>query len=524
VQLDRDLDLALTGKRHPFHATFAAGYDGDGRIHALRAELTADGGWSLDLSQPILDRALFHLDNAYYLPAVYATGRVAKTNVTSHTAFRGFGGPQGIMVIEEIMDRIARRLGLPPEVVRERNLYHGTGETNRTHYFEDIGDNRIQTLWRAAMTDADFAARRTEVDTWNRRSGRVKRGLAVTPVKFGISFTLTHYNQAGAYVLVYSDGTVQVNHGGTEMGQGLHTKILGVAMRELGVPADVIRIMPTSTDKVPNTSATAASSGADLNGAAVAAACVTLRERLAAVAAHALGTTADKIDFAHGCAIERGTQHKLAFAKVCSKAYAERVSLAATGYYRTPGIHWDWATSSGRPFHYFACGAAVAEVEVDGYTGMTRVRRVDIVHDVGDSLNPGVDRGQIEGGFVQGLGWLTSEELKWDAKGRLLTHSASTYQIPALSDAPMEFNVRLLPHADQANTIHGSKAVGEPPFMLAFAVREAIRDAVAAFGASGGEVDLASPATAEAVFAAIQARLRRGPVATTVSASKAAHD
>ncbi len=509
VQLDRDVDMKLTGKRHPFHARFSVGYDRDGRLRAAQVQLVSDGGWSLDLSTAINDRALFHLDNAYYIPAVRFTGRVAKTNVTSHTAFRGFGGPQGMLVIEEIVDRIARRLGLPPEVVRARNLYHGTGETNRTHYQEDIGDNRLQDIWSQVLAKADFAARRTAVDDWNRTHPHMKRGLAVTPVKFGISFTLAHYNQAGAYVLIYSDGTVQVNHGGTEMGQGLYTKILGVAMRELGLPAESIRMMPTSTDKVPNTSATAASSGADLNGAAVAAACVTLRERLAEVAAPLLRISPDQVEFAHGFVGERGHQeNKLPFAKVCGHAYAARVSLAATGYYKTPDVRWDWSKSEGRPFHYFACGAAVAEVEVDGFSGMHRVRRVDIVHDVGDSLNPGVDRGQIEGGFVQGMGWLTREELKWDAKGRLLTHSASTYQIPAFSDAPVEFNVTLLPKATQPNTIHGSKAVGEPPLMLAFSVREAIRDAVASFGKPGGEVPLASPATGEAIFAAIRARTR----------------
>jgi xanthine dehydrogenase molybdopterin binding subunit/xanthine dehydrogenase small subunit len=525
MQLDRDLDMTMTGKRHPFWSKFEVGFDADGRVLALDAALVSDGGWSLDLSQPVLERAMFHIDNAYYIPALRVTGRAAKTNVASNTAFRGFGGPQGMLVIEEIMDRVARATGLPPEVVRERNLYHGTGETNRTHYGADVGDNRVQHIWRLALEQARFAERRKEIDAWNRTPAhaRVRRGLAITPAKFGISFTLTHYNQGGALVHIYQDGTVQVNHGGTEMGQGLHTKILGVAMRELGLPAAAIRMMRTSTDKVPNTSATAASAGADLNGAAVRNACAALRERLAPVAAKLLAkslgreVTVEEVEFADGSvrihslalvATGSGERQRaeVPFAQLAAAAYAARVSLSATGYYSTPGIHWDWATVSGRPFAYYACGAAVTEVEVDGYTGMTRVLRTDIVHDVGDSLNPGIDRGQIEGGFVQGMGWLTSEELKWDAKGRLLTHSASTYQIPAISDAPMEFNVTLLPHAANAHAVHGSKAVGEPPLMLAMSVREAIRDAVAGFGPAGGQVALASPATGEAVWHAIAAR------------------
>jgi xanthine dehydrogenase molybdopterin-binding subunit B len=528
--------MILTGKRHPFQATFEVGFDGDGRLQAAKIDLISDGGWSLDLSQPVLERAMFHVDNAYFLAALRVTGRSARTNLASNTAFRGFGGPQGMLVIEEILDRVARTLGLPPEVVRERNLYRGTGETNRTHYGEDVGDNRLQTLWRAALEQSRFGERRGAIESWNRTHARVKRGLAITPVKFGISFTLTHYNQGGALVHIYQDGTVQVNHGGTEMGQGLHTKILGVAMRELGLPAACIRMMKTSTDKVPNTSATAASAGADLNGAAVRAACVTLRERMAPVAAKMLmaavrgnlqGDTkvdiatprrasrpeslpevgADQVVFADGVVFTPARPDvRLPFAKVAVQCYVQRISLSTTGYYATPGIHWDWATASGRPFAYFACGAAVSEVEVDGYSGMSRVVRVDIVHDVGDTLNPGVDRGQIEGGFVQGMGWLTSEELKWDAKGRLLTHSASTYQIPAFSDAPMELNVTLLRDATNPQAVHGSKAVGEPPLMLALSVREAIRDAVASFGPAGGEVRLASPATGEAIFAAIAAR------------------
>ncbi|MGH7943525.1 MAG: xanthine dehydrogenase molybdopterin binding subunit [Opitutaceae bacterium] len=531
LQWDRDLDMMLTGKRHPFFAKFDAGFDLEGRIRAATIDLISDGGWSLDLSQPVLERAMFHVDNAYYVPALRVTGRAAKTNIASNTAFRGFGGPQGMLVIEEIMDRISRVLGLRPEVVRERNLYHGSGENNRTHYGEDIGDNRIQELWRAVMAQSHFTERRRLLSDWNRAHARVKRGLAVTPVKFGISFTLPHYNQGGALVHVYQDGTVQVNHGGTEMGQGLYTKVLGVAMREFGLPVSSIRMMRTSTDKVPNTSATAASAASDLNGAAVRAACVTLRERMTPVAAKMISKqlgwqiTPEEVTFAEGAAaihsVDVGgsrspygrqdaamTRWSVPFAKVAAQCYADRVSLSATGYYATPGIHWDWEKAAGRPFAYFACGAAVSEVEVDGYTGMSRVIRVDIVHDVGDSLNPGIDRGQIEGGFVQGMGWLTSEELKWDDGGRLLTHGASTYQIPAISDAPMEFNVSLLPNATNANAIHGSKAVGEPPLMLAISVREAIRDAVSGFGRAGGEVRLASPATGEAVFAAIAERMR----------------
>ncbi len=511
-QLDRDVDMALTGKRHPFWAKYQVGYDSEGRLLSSQVELVADGGWSMDLSQAICDRALFHLDNAYFIPAVRFTGRIAKTNVTSHTAFRGFGGPQGMLVVEEIVACIAGRLGLAPEIVRARNFYHGTGETNTTHYREDIGTNRIQDVWNRVLTEAGFAERRRAITAWNAQSGRVKRGLAVTPVKFGISFTLTHYNQAGALVLIYPDGSIQVNHGGTEMGQGLNAKILGVAMRELGVAAEKVRLMSTSTDKVPNTSPTAASSGADLNGAAVRNACEILRERLRPVALHLLGVDESEVrelDFAADAVTVRGQPTRsVSFAAVCQRAYLERVSLSTTGFYKTPGIHWDWAKAEGRPFHYFSYGASVSEVEVDGYTGMHRVRRVDIVHDVGDSLNPGIDRGQIEGGFVQGMGWLTREELKWDAQGRLLTHSASTYQIPAFSDAPVEINVTLLPMAPQPNTIHGSKAVGEPPLMLAFSVREAIRDAVGNFGKPGREVLLASPATGEAIFAAVQARLK----------------
>jgi xanthine dehydrogenase molybdopterin binding subunit/xanthine dehydrogenase small subunit len=511
VMLDRDLDMTLTGKRHPFHAEYRVGFDDEGRILSLWARLVSNGGWSLDLSESIADRALFHIDNAYYIPHVDVAARVARTHLVSNTAFRGFGGPQGMLVIEEILDRIARHTGLAPEVVRERNLYRGEGETNTTHYGQRLEDNRIQTIWHGLKARAGFDARRAAVAAFNATSPNIKRGLALTPVKFGISFTASFLNQAGALVVVYRDGSVQVNHGGTEMGQGLYTKILGIAMRELGLPADAIRVMKTRTDKVPNTSPTAASAGTDLNGAAVRNACQTLRERVAPVAAELLaaktGAPVDpaRVRFDDGAVST--VDHpdvRIPFAAVAEGAYLRQIALSATGYYRTPGLAYDRAAGRGKPFHYYAYGAAVAEVEVDGYSGMKRVLRVDILHDVGDSLNPGVDRGQVEGGFVQGMGWLTGEELKWDAMGMLLTHSASTYQIPTIGDAPTVFHVELLPDAAQANTIHGSKAVGEPPLMLAIAVREAIRDAIAAFGPPGREVALPSPATHEAIYHAVR--------------------
>jgi len=497
LQLDRDHDMESTGKRHPFFAKYKVGYHPDGRLHAADIQLYSDGGWSLDLSLPVNDRGLFHLDNAYHIPHVRFRGQVAKTHVTSHTAFRGFGGPQGMLVIEEVIGRIARKLGLPPEKVRHANFYHGEGETNTTHYGEEIEGNRLSRIWENLIETSEYDLRRNAIDAWNQSHANTKRGLAITPVKFGISFTLKHYNQAGALVLIYADGSVQVNHGGTEMGQGLHTKILGVAMRELGLPASSIRLMHTRTDKVPNTSATAASSGSDLNGMAVADACRQLRERLTPLAAEVLDCTETDISYNNGL-VHGSAGKSIPFKELTALAYLSRVQLSAAGFYATPDLEWDWAVGKGKPFHYFAFGAAVSEVEIDGFTGMHHVRRVDILHDVGDSLNPAVDRGQIEGGFVQGMGWLTSEELKWNDEGQLLTHSASTYAIPAFSDAPPDFRVSLLTDATQQNTIHGSKAVGEPPLMLAISVREAIRDAVVSFRADNNFL-LPSPCTGEAI-------------------------
>jgi xanthine dehydrogenase molybdopterin binding subunit/xanthine dehydrogenase small subunit len=511
VQLDRDIDMTVTGKRHPFYGVYEVGFDGEGMLLAAKVRLVSDGGWALDLSESICDRALFHLDNSYYIPACEFSGRVGKTNNVSHTAFRGFGGPQGMVVIEEVMDRVARHLRLAPEVVRGRNLYRGAGATNTTHYGQEIGDNRIPAIWNALRDSARFDQRRAELRAWNQAHPNVKRGIAMTPVKFGISFTASFLNQAGALVLVYRDGTVQVNHAGTEMGQGLNTKMKGVAMRELGLSASSVRVMKTRTDKVPNTSATAASSGADLNGAAVKNACEALRTRLAEVAALAISertgqrVQASEMSFVNErIGIAGDDTRSLPFADVVERAYLKQVSLSASGFYRTPGLAYDKAKGKGIPFYYFAYGAAVTEVEVDGISGMKRVRRVDILQDVGDSLNANVDRGQIEGAFVQGMGWLTGEELKWNDEGRLLSHSASTYQIPSMGDVPAEFHVTLLPGASQKGVIHGSKAVGEPPLMLAISVREAIRDAVAAFGEQGDDVRLASPATHEAIFASVK--------------------
>ncbi|MBO1436854.1 xanthine dehydrogenase molybdopterin binding subunit [Meiothermus sp. CFH 77666] len=524
VRLNRLQDITLTGKRHPFYARWKVGFSEDGLLHALQMELYSDGGWSQDLSEPVLARAVCHADNAYYIPHMDVKGRVCKTHKTSQTAFRGFGGPQGMVFIEEVIDRVARSLGLPPEVVRERNFYgvkpvgggvwpvgknqqQATGHEPRaeTHYGQVVKDvERIRLIWDELKASADFERRRLEVARFNDQNPHRKRGLAITPVKFGISFNLTAFNQAGALVLVYQDGSVQVNHGGTEMGQGLHTKMMQVAAQTLGVPLEFIRLMPTRTDKVPNTSATAASTGADLNGGAVRDACEKIKARLAGVAAQKLGVHPADVVFEDGQVWSIWKpEERLSFTEVVRAAYAQRVQLFADGFYRTPGLHWDKTRMWGKPFHYFAFGAAVSEVEVDGFTGQYRLRRVDILHDVGDSLSPLVDLGQVEGGFIQGMGWLTLEDLRWDAKGQVATRSASTYKLPSFSELPEVFNVQLLPRATEPGVVYGSKAVGEPPLMLAISVREALRDAVAAFG-RGGIVELASPATPEAVYWAIE--------------------
>jgi xanthine dehydrogenase large subunit len=515
VRLPRVLDMVLTGKRHPFLARFTVGYDHDGRLLGLDLHLYSDGGWSLDLSEPVLWRAMFHVDNTYLLSDVHVTGYVCRTNKTSQTAFRGFGGPQGMVVIEEILDRIARSLSLAPELVRERNFYR---EGDTTHYGMPVKDaSRITRIWNQLKTSAALSQRCESVSVFNSANENRKRGIAITPVKFGISFTATFYNQAGALVLVYRDGTVQVNHGGTEMGQGLHTKIRQIAAESLGVSPAAIRVMPTRTDKVPNTSATAASASTDLNGAAVAEACGQLLSRLRPVAAKLLTCDSADVSFGDGAVYSAGEPDRtVEFATVVEAAYRDRIPLFAQGFYRTPGIHFDPETGRGEPFRYFAYGAAVSEVEVDRFTGEHRLLRTDILQDVGDSAAPLIDLGQIEGGFMQGLGWLTLEELVWSQDGRLLTNGASTYKLPAFSELPEKLNVDFLARAAESGVIYGSKAVGEPPLMLAISVREAIRDAIAAFGA-GGPVFIDSPATPERIYWAIERARGFEPASQPVS-------
>ncbi|WP_350350991.1 xanthine dehydrogenase molybdopterin binding subunit [Microbacterium sp. A8/3-1] len=508
LRLNRTQDITMTGKRHPFHISWKVGFDADGMLQGLDAVLTCDGGWSLDLSEPVLGRALCHLDNAYWIPNVHAYGRIAKTNKASNTAFRGFGGPQGVFLIEDILGRVAPALGIDPLELREKNFYQPGHHTPYGQLVKDAP--RMGAIWSELRDEADVDSRRTEIAEFNARSPHVKRGLALTPIKFGISFNFAAFNQAGALVHVYKDGSVLINHGGTEMGQGLHTKMMQVAATALGLELHQVRLAPTRTDKVPNTSATAASSGTDLNGGAVKNACEQIRGRMADVAGRLLNADARDVVFEGGYVTAFGNAaQRLTFAEVANAAYLQRVQLFAAGYYRTEGLHWNPEIMQGSPFKYFSYGAAATEVEVDEFTGLYSVRRVDIIHDVGDSLSPMLDIGQIEGAYVQGVGWLTLEELRWDGsdgpnRGRLQTQSASTYKLPSFSEMPEEFHVRLFENAREDGAVYGSKAVGEPPFMLAFSAREAIRQAVGEFGPEGHMVELGSPATPEAVFWALR--------------------
>jgi xanthine dehydrogenase large subunit len=502
LRLNRTQDMTMTGKRHPFLARWKIGFDAAAKIVALEADLFSDGGWSLDLSEPVLARALCHIDNAYFIPHIRVQGRVCKTNKTSQTAFRGFGGPQGMLVIEDILGRVAPLLGVCPSELRFNNFYE-SGQA--TPYAQVVKDSeRMPLIWQTLLQTSDFKAREEEIKVFNQANLHKKRALSITPVKFGIAFNFTAYNQAGALVMIYKDGSVFINHGGTEMGQGLHTKMLQIAATTLGVSLETVRLAPTRTDKVPNTSATAASSGTDLNGGAIKNACDQIKARLAIIAAGRLGVHPDDLCFSSNNVFPIGyPQKSIAFSEIVLEAYYKRVSLTATGFFRTEGLHWDRVAMFGQPFKYFAYGASVSEVEIDGFTGAYALRRVDILHDVGSSLNPLIDLGQIEGGFVQGAGWLTLEDLRWDALGRLSTQSASTYKLPSFSEMPEVFKVALLEKATEADVIYGSKAVGEPPIMLAISVREALRTAAAAFG-TGSSLELASPATPEAVFWALQ--------------------
>jgi len=501
LRLDRDADMIITGKRHDFAADFDVGFDDRGRILGLTVMLASRCGYSADLSAAVNGRALTHVDNAYFLEHVEVISHRCKTHTVSNTAFRGFGGPQAMVVIEHVIDDIARTLSLDPLDVRRANFY-GIGERDTTYYGQKVEDNVIHDIADRLERSSRYRERRAEITTWNATQSVIKRGLALTPVKFGISFTATQFNQAGALVNVYTDGTVLLNHAGTEMGQGLHTKVAQVVASELGVPLSAIRISATDTSKVPNTSATAASSGSDLNGMAAQAAARTVRLRLVDYLCETHGVGPTDVKFADGN-VTVGTRH-MSFREVVATAYLARISLSSTGYYRTPKIFWDKVTMSGRPFFYFAYGAAVAEVAIDTLTGETQLLRVDILHDVGSSLNPAVDIGQVEGGFLQGVGWLTSEELYWNTRGQLRTHAPSTYKIPAASDWPAFANVALLERApNREETIYRSKAVGEPPLMLAISVLHAIRDACAAAVPAGTEIDLPAPATPETVLRAI---------------------
>ncbi len=501
LRLDRDADMIITGKRHDFVIDYDVGFDADGVIEGIKFMFASRCGMSADLSGAINDRALFHADNAYYLANATLESHRCKTHTVSNTAFRGFGGPQGMFGIEHVVDEIARELGKDPLDVRRANLY-ADGERDTTPYGQQVEDNVLEPLLAALETSADYRARRTAIAAWNKASPILKRGLALTPVKFGISFTATHLNQAGALLHIYTDGSVHLNHGGTEMGQGLNTKVAQVVAEELQIDIDRIKITAADTSKVPNASATAASSGSDLNGKAAEAAARTLRERLTRFAADHYRTSEDAILFQNN-EVRVGTE-VVPFETLVGEAYRARVSLSTTGFYKTPKISYDKDTLSGRPFYYYAYGAAAAEVVIDTLTGEHRVLRVDILHDCGESLNPAIDLGQIEGGFVQGMGWLTAEELWWNAAGELKTHAPATYKIPTSGDVPADFRVAFFNNTNREDTVYRSKAVGEPPLMLALAVFHAIRDAIAQSGPAGASVELTAPATPEAVLAALR--------------------
>ena len=508
LRLDRDEDFMVTGKRHPFAYDYSVGFDETGRITGLRMQMMVNCGFSADLSGPVADRAIFHVDNAYFLEHVEVASYRLKTNTQSHTAFRGFGGPQGVVVIENIMGDIARHLGLDALDVRKRNVY-GVHERNVTHYQMTVEDNILEPLLTRLEATSRYRQRKATIASWNAASPVIKRGLAITPVKFGISFTATLFNQAGALVHIYLDGSVLVNHGGTEMGQGLNTKVAQIVADELGVGFECVLSTATDTSKIPNASATAASAGTDLNARAAQYAARNVRHNLAQFVSGLDNCGAGAVRFAHGRVTTPNNSRP--FAEVVKLAYANRIQLWSDGFYRTPKIHYDKATLTGRPFYYFAYGAACTEVAIDTLTGESRVLKVDILHDVGTSINPAIDIGQIEGGFVQGMGWLTTEQLVWNDKGVLTTHAPSTYKIPATGDIPKHFKIDFWPEPNREDNVFGSKAVGEPPFMLAVSVYEALKDAIAAARVADEAVKLAAPATAENVLNALSSSTRVAP-------------
>jgi len=498
MRLPRMEDMSMTGKRHPFYVEYDVGFDDDGLLHGIEMDLAGNCGYSPDLSGSIVDRAMFHSDNAYFLGNATINGHRCKTNTASNTAYRGFGGPQGMVAIEEVMDAIARHLGKDPLEVRKLN-YYGKTERNVTHYHQTVEHNVIHEMTAELEESCEYAKRREEIRAFNAKSPVLKKGLAMTPVKFGISFTATFLNQAGALIHIYTDGSIHLNHGGTEMGQGLNTKVAQVVAEVFQVDIERIQITATNTDKVPNTSPTAASSGADLNGMAAKNAAETIKQRLVDFLVREYKATPEDVEFRNGQV--RVRDHFLSFEEMIQKAYFGQVSLSSTGFYRTPKIFYDRDQARGRPFYYYAYGVACVEVLVDTLTGEYRMLRGDILHDVGDSLNPAIDIGQVEGAFVQGMGWLTTEELVWNAKGKLMTNGPASYKIPAIADMPIDLRVKLVENRkNPEDTVFHSKAVGEPPFMLGIAAWCALKDAVASLADYKVQPQIDAPATPERVL------------------------
>ncbi|MBD1587368.1 xanthine dehydrogenase molybdopterin binding subunit [Pseudomonas typographi] len=498
MRLQRVEDMLTTGKRHPFYVEYDVGFDASGRLHGIALELAGNCGCSPDLSASIVDRAMFHADNAYYLGDATINGHRCKTHTASNTAYRGFGGPQGMVAIEEVMDRIARHLQLDPLAVRKAN-YYGKDERNVTHYYQTVEHNLIAEMTEQLEASAQYAQRREAIRHFNAHSPVLKKGLALTPVKFGISFTASFLNQAGALVHLYTDGSIHLNHGGTEMGQGLNTKVAQVVAEVFQVEVSRIKITATHTEKVPNTSPTAASSGADLNGKAAQNAAETIKQRLVEFATRHWNVSPEDVEFRGGQV--RVREQLVSFDTLVQLAYFNQVSLSSTGFYKTPKIYYDRAQARGRPFYYFAFGAACSEVIIDTLTGEYKLLRTDILHDVGDSLNPAIDIGQVEGGFAQGMGWLTTEELVWNAQGKLVTNGPASYKIPAVADMPADFRVQLVENRkNPEHTVFHSKAVGEPPFMLGISVWCALKDAVASLAGYRVQPNIDAPATPERVF------------------------